>query len=178
MKAILAIAVLLLFSSGCFGCNECSFWSRCDGDVLEVCGEGPDQVVGRDIRRFPCEAPNETCATHGDRNQYASCVRAPKVECDVDSFDAYCDSNVLVDCGAGWEQGRDCTSDGPVCVVGDNGAICAVDPITSCDPETYEVRCDGLQRYSCTSAGYEKIRTCKLECVESETTAAVYCRDS
>ena len=72
---------------------------------------------------------------------------------------------------------KDCAPDGPTCVVSAEGAFCAIDPVTTCDPDTYSTRCEGNLRYGCLSVGFEYYKTCEVECVESDNTAAVYCTD-
>ncbi len=94
--------------------NECSFWERCRGNILEICGEGPDQMFGRKINSFPCEQPNPVCIELP--GEHAMCVTDPVTACD-DTFDSYCKGNVLYACAfvsaekKGYVTGIDCSKD-------------------------------------------------------------------
>lgn len=76
--------------------NECSFFERCNGDVLEICG-GADQVVNRKIHEYPCEEPNTICRSFDEDN--ARCVHASATVCD-DGFAPRCDGDLLLECPA------------------------------------------------------------------------------
>jgi len=89
----LAFLVSSMFTVACN--NECSFFERCNGDVLEVCGDGPDQVVNRKVRSSPCEAPNTICRPSTDDD--ARCVHASATACDDDTA-ARCDGPLLLAC--------------------------------------------------------------------------------
>jgi len=60
MRWALAGGLAVLLGGG-LGCNTCRFWARCDGAVLERCGNGVDQQFGREINRRACAAPNPVC---------------------------------------------------------------------------------------------------------------------
>jgi hypothetical protein len=101
------------------GCgNECDFFERCDGDVVEVCG-GADQVVNRKVERTPCAAPNPVCVEIDEHT--AMCVTAAAATCDAPR----CDGDLAVNCVEGYEVARDCVPD--TCSTPDSGggAVCA-----------------------------------------------------
>ncbi len=129
--------MLILTLLACF--NDCSYFERCDGDTLLVCGEGPDQQVNRKENRVPCEAPNDVCVEVGDDN--ATCAHVPD-PCEAGSA-ATCDGDLLLECAPftsslglysgdaqdqSFVQAVDCAADGRVCAVGDDGAAACVAP--------------------------------------------------
>jgi len=78
------------------GCgNDCDFHEACDGNTLLRCGEGPDQMVGREIHRFPCESPTPLCIEIDDES--ARCVVEPATICD-ESYNQHCKGSVLYFC--------------------------------------------------------------------------------
>lgn len=87
-----ALVGLALAASACN--NECSFFERCNGDVLEICG-GADQMVNRKIEPYPCEEPNSICRSFDDDN--ARCVHESATICD-DGFTPRCDGDLLLSC--------------------------------------------------------------------------------
>ncbi|MDI1481342.1 hypothetical protein [Polyangium sp. y55x31] len=93
MQKIFLAAATFLVVNGCG--NECSFKEQCNGNVLEICGEGPDQVVNRKVHDTPCVAPNEVCVEAAEDVAY--CARAPQASCD-DTFDESCDGTFRVTC--------------------------------------------------------------------------------
>lgn len=93
MWRIFLAAAMFLALNGCG--NECSFKEQCNGNVLEICGEGPDQVVNRKVSSTPCEAPNEVCVEPTEGMAY--CARSPQTSCD-DTFDGACDGTVRLMC--------------------------------------------------------------------------------
>ena len=76
--------------------NDCSFTERCDGDVLQVCGSGVDQMFGREVHETPCADLNPVCVEIDASN--AMCAADPATPCDIDTFDATCDGDVLTAC--------------------------------------------------------------------------------
>lgn len=89
---LLGLGFLFAAASACN--NDCDFYSRCNGNTLEVCGEGPDQQFNRRVSSTPCEGPNATCVEHDGR---ASCVHAPATSCDA-SFTPACDQSIALTC--------------------------------------------------------------------------------
>lgn len=128
----LAVTLLAATSGGCD--NECDFHERCVGDEYQVCGDGADQVVGRRIRRFPCDAPNTACVERDD--QHAGCVLPAETTCD-DTARATCEGDVVVSCQrpVGYTDpaaepprylvGADCSTEGGRCTSTDRGASCS-----------------------------------------------------
>ena len=92
-SVLVAVFGVALSSTGCD--NECDFFERCDGDTLEVCGEGADQVTNRKLQRIPCEAPNATCRAFTDDD--ARCVFEDAIPCD-DTAEDRCDGDLLLTC--------------------------------------------------------------------------------
>jgi len=85
---------LLVFGAASLGCmNECSFFERCNGDVAEYCGGGPDHVVGRKVRSVPCEGKNPVCHEQEDR---VACVAQGPVACNRETFEPACDGDTHV----------------------------------------------------------------------------------
>ncbi len=115
--------LLITLFLGCF--NDCSYYERCDGDTLLVCGEGADQQVNRKVNEVPCEAPNAVCVEVGDAN--ATCAHAADI-CDSTAA-ARCEGDVLITCeafgsalglygsatDASYEQATDCAAEGETC---------------------------------------------------------------
>ncbi len=110
--------------------NECGFWERCNGNVREVCGDGPDQMFGRKIRSFPCEAPNGACVEVND--QLAACVVEPVATCE-EGHAGTCEGTVRTYCmllegDGGLVGAEDCALREPpwACVLDEAGvATCA-----------------------------------------------------
>lgn len=132
MTRLLVLTAPLLL----LGCdNECSFQERCDGTTLEVCGDGPDQVVGRKVNTTDCtaEAVDGTCVEIDD--QSATCASEPVTECDLEQTDSVCEGDVLVGCTGvyyttpvsyptGFVVRVDCAAEGATCVEADGLASC------------------------------------------------------
>ncbi len=124
---------LLLAAAGCG--NECSFHEQCDGAILQICGEGPDQMFGRQVHETDCttEALDGTCVEIDD--QSAACASAPLETCDIRAHTPTCEGEIIEDCfgvsyttavdyPTGYLARRDCTADGGTCVETANGAAC------------------------------------------------------
>ena len=121
MRLLLAFFSLsLLTACG----NECSFHEQCDGNVLQVCGEGADQVFGREVYETPCEDLNDVCVEIDDKA--AMCAADPATACDLDTHTATCDGDVLTTCtgvmytqpvdyDTAYEILVDCAADGMTC---------------------------------------------------------------
>lgn len=76
------------------GCNDCSYYARCDGDTLLVCGASVDQLYNREVHRVPCDALNPVCVELGDND--ATCA-ARSEPCDPEAAEA-CDGSVRTTC--------------------------------------------------------------------------------
>lgn len=123
MRMILISTLVLLPA-----CNECSYWEQCDGDTLLVCGEGPDQVVGRKVAAYPCTSPNALCK---QEDEHAWCVADAGTSCDPATYAASCDGDLLLSCpdDARWVIATDCLElYGSTCAVGASGAACEPSP--------------------------------------------------
>lgn len=114
------LAALLLGGCG----NECSFFEQCDGSVLQVCGDGPDQMFGRQIHETACEGDNPVCIEIDD--QAAMCAAEDAQACDPDTYAATCEGDLLrtcsgvlytepVDYPTAYEVVVDCAAEGMSC---------------------------------------------------------------
>lgn len=133
-----ALALVALGSLGCF--NDCSFFEQCNGSVLEICGGGPDQQVGREINETKCEGDNPVCVEFSSTS--AACVT--EAACDPATFEQTCEGSKLRSCVHAPRPSDD--QDSPItnarvqvydcarrgegndpyeCVVGEMGAQCA-----------------------------------------------------
>ena len=97
-----------LLAAGCTCGNECNFFERCDGSVLEQCG-GVDQMINRKILAIPCVAPNGTCV---EESESAKCVLTPATRCDAGT---QCLGSVAAECDnrsspSGWLVGTQCAT--------------------------------------------------------------------
>ncbi|MFW5968403.1 MAG: hypothetical protein ACOCV2_12835 [Persicimonas sp.] len=168
---IAAIAVGAVLWTGCWT-NECRFTERCEGDVRQVCGSGPDHIVGRKVNDFPCEDPNPECIEYEERSATkAMCVRGRQIQCDSDAFEESCDGDTAIRCVEGYEVAEDCSQHGPDCEVVDGHAICVDAPATRCDGD-FERRCEGAELVRCsgTDAGpYVTRRDCTKTGATCET---------
>jgi hypothetical protein len=88
----LGLGFVLAATSACH--NDCDFDSRCNGNTLEICGEGADQQVNRHVSSTPCAGPNAACVEHDGQ---ALCVHAPATSCDA-SFTPACDHSIALAC--------------------------------------------------------------------------------
>ncbi len=103
-------------ATGCFT-NKCDFYfQRCNGNVMEQCGGGVDQMFHRDIISTDCRNQDRVCVETS--SSYAACVSEPVTPCEPREFKAYCEGNTAVYCefGSGHVQRRECTV-GTTCVV-------------------------------------------------------------
>lgn len=116
--------VVVLMALALVACNECRFWEQCDGDTLLVCGQGPDQIVGREVEEHPCESPNSVCK---EREEHAWCVQDAEQPCDPATYVSTCDDDLLLTCpsDAQWVIATDCASAyGSTCAQTEEGAAC------------------------------------------------------
>jgi len=121
LKQLSFALTLLAVMVGCD--NECDFYERCDGNVLQVCGDGVDQWIGRRIHETPCEEPSGACVELDDT---AMCASEPLTECSLGETEAYCDGDVRymcdgvrlfepVDYPTAYLTAEDCADDGGTC---------------------------------------------------------------
>lgn len=149
--AIALIASLLTIFISILGCgsNECSFMERCNGNTREVCGAGPDQLVGREISEQACEGDNPICVEFS--NDVTACVS--NIPCTADTYEDSCDGDTRYICRAkskyyskasyteeelkGWVEVINCTSQNTsdttyTCNVTEYGPRC--EPVVSTQP--------------------------------------------
>lgn len=132
-RVTLALGVLAVVGQA--GCdNDCDFFERCNGNVREECGDGPDQTFHRRIHQFPCEAPNTACVERDE--DHAECVLPGKTKCGA-GFERHCDDDILVVCSNDigysdpsneppkYESGVDCSADDRTCIAYGDDASCA-----------------------------------------------------
>jgi hypothetical protein len=88
--------------------NECNFYQRCDGNTLELCGGGVDQLIGREVQRVPCEAPNPACVELEGGEALCATSATP---CDVETYVGRCENDVAFACNGTWnrEIAMDCS---------------------------------------------------------------------
>jgi hypothetical protein len=115
------LAAALVLASGCG--NQCSFFRRCAGTVLEQCG-GVDQMFNRRIQQTPCGAPNGACVQEGED---ARCARAPPSPC-APRFSQRCEGSLLLKClpvaARQYEVAQDCRELGLQCLPAADGPGC------------------------------------------------------
>ncbi len=86
------------------GLNDCDFVEqRCDGNVVETCGGGPDQMLFRKIVRTPCVAPNNICVE-------GLCVYDPVTTCS--GPESRCVGRVALSCNGRYIVADDCSLPG------------------------------------------------------------------
>ncbi len=109
--------------------NECSFHERCDGDFLQICGAGPDQMFHRRIEETACAEQYLDGICVEIDEQSAACASAPATACDPAAFEPSCDGDLLISCQgvwytepvdypAGYEAWTDCAAQGMSCLDG------------------------------------------------------------
>ncbi len=153
----MAFGGLIASATLAVGCTpECTFAARCDGDVLETCHVGVDQMVGSPISRHVCEAPNPRCVQAAD--DVALCVTAAAAACDS-GYTPACQNDAATKCTSGFVVATDCSLHGPSCVLTTTEAVCAVEPLTSCDAQTHVAQCAGNTVLRCRD-GYVQAEVC------------------
>ncbi len=162
------------------GCPNCDYESRCDGDVVKICSMGVDQIAGDASHdRIPCPAESPTCVKL-DKST-AECVRPGKPKCG-DDFKPRCDGDLVVVCVSDYEVADDCTRAGNACTMVGEVPVCAMAPVTGCDPTTYVETCEGTTELVCTFEGVvarldcaagDPLATCVVH--RSEYGRSVYC---
>jgi hypothetical protein len=142
-----ALSLALLGLTGCD--NECGFDTRCNGDNLETCGEGPDQIFHRRVHSSPCSAPNTACV---EVSGEAACVAPTRTACDA-TFVPRCEGENAVSCASvGYETLTSCDADVQHCILAtpdqEPVAACVLASDTRCD-ETTKARCADEIAISC-----------------------------
>ncbi len=131
------IAASLLLS----GCARCPYQQRCNGNVLETCSLGVDQLVGKpSYAKVACANPNPVCQETVEGE--AECVMPEAPPCDSGTAPR-CDApERAVHCVSGYQAATDCAADDNACVEVSGNALCARGPATACDPKTYRNTCE------------------------------------
>lgn len=174
------IALLLLLATGC---ASCPYDQRCDGDTLQICTLGVDQMVGDPgYARLPCEAPNPVCVETGKRT--AQCVMPEAPRCDAD-FAEQCQAGTLaVTCAHGYQVALDCAADDNACLVVEGRVHCALSPATACDSAAYPQSCeDDAHLLHCAGGlvarrdcGNEPRGRCEPHVPQDEYERSAYCQ--
>lgn len=122
-------------------CASCPYDQRCNGNKLESCELGVDQMFGDpSYTTQDCEDPNAVCVETGART--AQCVMSAEAKCGPASADRCSADGLAVTCSDGYEVATDCAPDGNECLIVDLRARCAVLPATSCDQDSYDNSCE------------------------------------
>jgi hypothetical protein len=66
-----------------------------------------------------------------------------------DAFAPVCGDGVVISCENGYQVAEDCVVDGNTCQVVEQEARCALEPLTTCDPDSYINHCDGQKEIRC-----------------------------
>jgi len=141
------------------GCPSCPYDSKCDGDVLKTCSLGVDQIAGKPSKTArACADPNPVCVTLDERT--AQCAMDDATECDAE-FIPRCEGGIVVSCANAFLVAQDCVGNGNACFELAPGPLCALDPLTDCDPSEFESYCQGASVISCPS-GYLQAQDCSL----------------
>ena len=123
------------------GCARCPYDQRCNGNVLEVCSLGVDQMVGSpSYSASTCADPNPVCQATSDRG--AACVMPQAPKCDSNFVPQCATGELAVHCEGGYQVATNCTVDDNACVATEGRARCARTPITSCSAKTHRNSCE------------------------------------
>lgn len=123
------------------GCARCPYQQRCNGDVLEVCSLGVDQLVGPpSYGKSKCESPNPVCKDTSAGE--AECVMPEAPTCDSGVAPRCVAGELAVHCVSGYQVATDCAADDNACIEVSGNALCARGPPTACDPKTYRNTCE------------------------------------
>lgn len=168
---VMAVSLLLLAA-----CNEdCKYVSRCRGDdTVQTCRETwADGNQETKEEKTACEAPNPVCVELD--SDHARCVSDATERCG-DDFAESCRGDVALRCGQGYVIAQDCADHGNVCVVRGPSALCARPPVTDCDVQTFQERCDGDVALVCDTGVVERF-TCDDRCrvTSEERGETAYC---
>jgi len=186
MTARIALFLLTLATAlELLACASCPYEQQCNGNKLEVCDLGVDQMFG-DPSFFSedCEAPNTVCVQTGSRT--AQCVMAADATCDARQPGRCSSDGLAISCKAGYEVASDCSRDGNDCLIVDQRARCAVAPAVACDREVYDNSCeddthllycaDGLvARMDCWTDGKQM---CEPHQPKDQYEQSAFCRDT
>lgn len=159
------------------GCARCPYESRCNGNVLEVCTVGVDQMFGDpSYASTPCEGVNPVCVDAPSGRSL--CARAASAPC-ADASVTRCDTpDVAVRCEEGFEVAEDCATDENSCVTLPSRSRCARAPVTTCDVERQASVCeDATHLLSCVD-GLLTRRDCSLragDCTPAPNGSTAYC---
>lgn len=118
MQQTFFVFTSILVLDACAG-NQCDFFRRCNGNVVEQCG-GIDQMFNRRVERYDCQQNERVCAEIDSSR--ATCVSAPATECHPAAFIDRCDDNTYVRCddASRYVERGDCGDDAN-CVIGIGG---------------------------------------------------------
>ena len=153
----------LLLGTAFAGCASCPYDQRCDGDQLEVCLLGVDQMFGDpSYSKSACEAPNPVCVETSKR--HAQCVIAEDQRCSAGETPPRCEPDALaVRCERGYAVAEDCAvADNDCFVVGDE-AHCGVAPPRSCTWDTYRNNCEDDGHLLFCSGGFVARSACGVD---------------
>jgi hypothetical protein len=129
------------------GCaKECEYAARCDGNMLQTCSLGVDQMFGSGESERLCEGVNPVCVEVEE--DVAFCARSASATCD-DSLVHRCEDDSIISCQAGYEVAEDCALNGPDCLIDDGEPVCAQAPLTACVEASYPKHCEGTSVVSC-----------------------------
>ena len=160
-------------------CPTCPYESQCQGNTLNSCWLGVDQLVGDPGEiSLVCQSPNPTCVNLDERN--ALCVMDEAATCEPD-LAPYCSDERAVSCQDGYLVASDCDAHGNGCLFLNGLARCVLEPVVECDPQTLLKYCRNGSLIQCVG-GYVSAEVCALRsppasCVqiESEYGTTAYC---
>jgi len=159
MRTLLPALLIATSALALQGCPSCPYEEACDGNTLKWCYLGVDQLVGSpEEGERECVAPNPVCITLDDQNALCAIDRSRTCE---RGAEFYCEGNLKISCGQGFEVAEDCAAHGNVCGLVDGEAHCYEDPLTPCEP-TLPQTCEGAVRRHCYN-GQVTLRDCALE---------------
>lgn len=183
IRALATTLTMALAGAVLTGCASCPYDQRCDGDQLEVCLLGVDQMFGDpSYSKSACAAPNPVCVETSKR--HALCVIAEDQRCDADT-PPRCEPEALaVRCERGYAVAEDCTAADNACFVVGAEAHCGVSPPQSCTWDTYRNRCEDDGHLLFCSGGFvarsacgvDSPSVCEPHVPKDEYEQSAYCR--
>lgn len=152
------------------GCDEerCRYSSQCRDGELKTCTEGWENG-GERVANYEtpgCDAPNPVCVDLDD--DHAQCVTAESAKCTAE-FVETCGGALATRCAFGYQVAQDCGVHGNTCALVEGAALCALAPVTACDPQTYQESCAGAGGLVCESGVVER-----LDCGREDAGAACH----